>query len=709
MNWATPIMVVMMLVVCLLMAAHIVALRQRLERLKSALLEHGPASQGDDVASPAAESIIAPGEGVMPHTCTQPVFTAMSEAVVHVDAQGQVHCMNSTAERLLGWRSQDAAGRPMEEVAPLVSSKLFVDVGGGRERVSYVVTQEGERLPVVQRRTDLNGEVATAGDALWFTRDVSRELSLQDDLASARHNFREVIRKTPYGVVVLQARRMVYVNPCWASTMGYGSSKALVGTMIDDILWPGERTAGVLACFETVVAPSPTSTATFKSGQGDVSGGARELREVRFRRRDGEVVVMELSPARAIRFDRAEACLVVARDITEIKKMQTQLMIADRMVSVGTLAAGVAHEINNPLSYVIANIDFIKDELKDASRESRAVDLEEISEVIHEASEGAERVRAIVQDLKTFSRSDDEGRGALDVHEVLESAIKLVWNEVRHCAALVRCYAEVLPPVLANESRLGQVFLNLLVNAAQAMPEGEAESHHIKLTTLVNAKGQVVVRVADNGPGIAPEHLKRIFDPFFTTKPVGVGTGLGLSICHNIITALDGRLTVESVVGAGTTFEITLPVSERAPSSEDDDERAADVEPGLRGRILVVDDDLHVSRALKRTLRAHDVETVNNGREAIRRCLSHDYDFILCDLMMPDITGMDVYSALSLKRPEMANKMIFMTGGAFTARARQFLDGVVNPRIDKPFEQSLLRQMIREGLVAAQRPHGEGS
>lgn len=708
-SWFSFTLIALLAVICLLMSAHIFALRQRLDRLKSALVGHLPVVQGDRAGLSGAESAVVSEQGLMSPAHLRRVVQVMGEAVIHVDAQGHVRGMNSAAARLIAWRSQDAIGRSLQDVAPLESSKWILDVGGRRGRVSHVTTREGGRVPVLLRRSSLADEVGVADETLLFMRDVSRELDMHEELESARRNFHEVIRKTPYGVVVLKSRRMVYVNPCWASSLGYESSSELVGEDIEGILLPGERTEETLAYFETVGASSPCDTATFKSGPSGLSRDRQALREVRFQRKDGDVAVMALSAVQAIQFNKADACLIVARDVTEVKKMQTQLMIADRMVSVGTLAAGVAHEINNPLSYVIANVDFIKDELQSAQCEGRAVDLEEIAEVVHEASEGAGRVRAIVQDLKTFSRSDDEGREALDVHEVMESAIKLVWNEIRHCAELVRCYGPTMPPVLANESRLGQVFLNLLVNAAQAMPEGEAASHHITLTTLVNAKGQVVVRIADNGPGITPENLKRIFDPFFTTKPAGVGTGLGLSICHNIITALDGRLSVESVVGEGTTFQITLPASDEGVLLVDSPKRVMDVEAQQSARILVVDDDLHVSRALKRTLRAHQVEAVNNGREAIERCLNNDYDFILCDLMMPDITGMDVYSALSLKRPEMTDKMIFMTGGAFTARARQFLDGVINPRIDKPFDHGQLRQMVREMLAASPQQRGEGA
>jgi signal transduction histidine kinase len=385
----------------------------------------------------------------------------------------------------------------------------------------------------------------------------------------------------------------------------------------------------------------------------------------------------------------------------ERTRIQEQLLIADRMASVGTLAAGVAHEINNPLAALLANLDFTVQALAkvcddaggDGATAALAVRLRELQEPLADARDSADRVRLIVRDLKIFSRSDDERRGPVDVARVLESAIRMAWNEIRHRARLVKDFAKT-PPVEGNEARLGQVFLNLIVNAAQSMPEGRAGKNEIRVATRLDDQGRVVVEVRDTGSGIPDAILSRIFDPFFTTKPIGVGTGLGLAICHRIVTALGGQIEVESQVGKGTVFRTILPVA----TGEAEEEPAMPVgsASGRRGAVLVVDDEVQLGTAVRRILSAeHEVTAITSAREAIERITRGErFDVILCDLMMPDVTGMELHAEVVRVAPEQAAKVVFMTGGAFTARAREFLDQVPNPRIEKPFEAARLRALM---------------
>ena len=250
------------------------------------------------------------------------------------------------------------------------------------------------------------------------------------------------------------------------------------------------------------------------------------------------------------------------QDLSEREELRTRLAQSDRLASVGTLTAGVAHEINNPLAYVIANLDFAREELRAAGVLPGG--LEPLSQAIDEAREGAERMRLIVQDLKLFSRKDDDRLEWVHLPRALDSAAAMAWNEIRHRARLVKDY-QPLPAVYANEARLGQVFLNLLVNAAHAIVEGSAEHNEIRLSTRVDAAGQVIVEVRDSGRGIPEELRARVFEPFFTTKPLGVGTGLGLPICRDIVARLGGALEFESEVGVGTVFRVLLPGHAQAP------------------------------------------------------------------------------------------------------------------------------------------------
>ena len=278
--------------------------------------------------------------------------------------------------------------------------------------------------------------------------------------------------------------------------------------------------------------------------------------EERFLRRDGAPVPVEVT-AIPIFFDGDPATLVHARDLTDRKRLEAQVVMADRLASVGRLAAAVGHEINNPLAYVMANLDLALERIgePDVSAPDRLAD---IVEMLREAREGSERVRHIVRDLKVFSRGETEERSRVDPRRVLDSCVNMARGEIRQRARLTKRYGET-PPVLANEARLGQVLLNLLINAAHAIPEGEPEAHEIMVSTRQDERGQVVIEVKDSGSGIPDDVKRRLFEPFFTTKSGGRGTGLGLSICKSIVTALGGEIGFESQVGQGTSFRVTLP------------------------------------------------------------------------------------------------------------------------------------------------------
>ncbi len=391
----------------------------------------------------------------------------------------------------------------------------------------------------------------------------------------------------------------------------------------------------------------------------------------------------------------------VSTDVSDRHAIQTQLARAERLASVGLLASGVAHEINNPMSFVIGNLDLISEQLarRGAGPDGAPGELEAM---VNDAREGAARVRAIVRDLRAFSRVREQRLGLLDVRGPLEASLAMARNEIRHRARLVVDLLPV-PSVLAVEGRLAQVFLNLLINAAHSVVEGDAEKNEIRVTTREDAAGGARVEVSDTGVGIEPAQLAKIFDPFFTTKDLGIGTGLGLSICHGVVTDLGGRIEVESTPGRGSTFRVILPkapdpsVAPRSPLENE----ASPHPTGRRPSVLVIDDEPLILKIVAAILGTdHDVTCEARADAALARIRAGErFDAILCDLMMPQVTGMDLHETLVQIAPRQAEAMVFLTGGAFTPRARAFLERLSNPLVEKPFDATALR----DGLARVTR------
>ena len=365
-------------------------------------------------------------------------------------------------------------------------------------------------------------------------------------------------------------------------------------------------------------------------------------------------VPVELSTLR-IELDNGPALALVVRDLREREQLEGHLLEAERMAAVGTLAAGVAHEVNNPLAYVIANLAFLGEHIPRLEPDTLAALRPELEEVLSEAQQGVDRVRQIVRDLKTFTRGEDQEQ-RVELKTIVASTIKMAQPGIRHRARITTRYAPA-PEVKANVSRLAQVILNLLVNASQAARDGDPLAIGVSVDTT--ADGYARLRVADNGRGIAADVLPHVFEPFYTTKPVGVGTGLGLSVCRNIIDKYGGRISIDSTRGQGTIVSVLLPPAPAgfSPHRSSATMKAVRME---RYRILIVDDDPLVVKAMRRLLHRHDVTTAPGGAEALAILEQRsDFDVILCDLMMPGVTGMDVLRTTRVARggPRAAHRV----------------------------------------------------
>jgi PAS domain S-box-containing protein len=626
------------------------------------------------------------------------------------DQDLKVIAANSAVLDACGVNGETLVGRPVMEMlcTPALAPALreVLDTGEARNGLMMSVgcPDTKARRPA---RIAISRIARDEGDdgheqLLVVVEDLTQEELLAARARASERQFQEVIESATDGIVLMGKDGLITAFNKAAERMFGWHRHEVIGKPVSVLMPPQYREAHEHGLRRYI-----------STGKPSILGSVRQIEGLR---RDGSQFPIECTIS-AYHLDGDVVFTGVLRDITERKHLAAQLMQMDRMITVGTLAAGVGHEINNPLTYVMANLEVLARELPDvigqlrqpaapgpggsevgsALRPDLHQRLLEMQQIIDEARLGAERIRSVVRDLKSFSRAEEEQLEPVTLQRVAESAINMAWNEIRHRARLVKDFGPVAP-VLGNESRLGQVILNLLVNAAHAIPEGNAENHEIRVRTLAEGN-RVCLEVRDSGTGISPENLERIFNPFFTTKPIGQGTGLGLSICQNIVKALGGELTVESKLGKGSVFRVVLPSHEPvaaigpAPASRP---RPAE----RRGRILIVDDEVLVATALHRVLATeHDTVVANSGTKALELLRAGEaFDLIFCDLMMPELTGMDLHGEILSAFPEQAARMIFLSGGAFTPRAREFLDRVPNQRLEKPFDGQNVRALVRNLL-----------
>lgn len=435
--------------------------------------------------------------------------------------------------------------------------------------------------------------------------------------------------------------------------------------------------------------PGPAATALASGQSASAANPAALLRA------DGTRVLIEDSAAPILGPSRELlGVVVVVRDVTERRDLEARVSRAERLASLGTMAAGLCHEINNPLTSVITNLGFGLEIIDDP--DSQPV----LRESLEDARDAAQRISAIVRSVRSFGHIDDDRCTNVDLAEVADAAVRVANHQIRPHARL-EVELGAAPQVFADAGRLTQVVVNLLVNAAQAITPGDASNHRVRLCLGSDARGWADLEVADDGSGIDPAVLPRIFDPFFTTKGPRGGMGIGLSICHNIVAGFGGSIGVESELGVGTRFHVRLPPSAVVEIGREQPARARRAAV-RRARILVIDDEESLLRALVRALGGdHDVIGCRDGREGMRRLLGPDaFDLVLCDVVMPDIDGIEVYDTIAVQRPEATRRFAFITGGATLARAREFLDRVGRPVLHKPFaDLAELRERVDELLA----------
>ncbi|MEO6576845.1 MAG: response regulator, partial [Polyangiaceae bacterium] len=365
----------------------------------------------------------------------------------------------------------------------------------------------------------------------------------------------------------------------------------------------------------------------------------------------------------------------------------------------GHLVAGISHEINNPLAALLLNLRLLEEPIERLAREATTPEEgEEITISLEDSLAAAERIRAIVAEMRMFAQPERTRGESVRIEDLLEGPLALVANEVRFKAEIVRDFSET-PKLVVDRMPLSQAFLSILLNAIHAIEANNVEGNWIRLATSVAVDG-VVIEISNSGPVIPKSNLSKIFEPFFTTKPIGTAPALGLSLAYETIKRHGGHIEARADESAPMGFRIWLPFDTGLAATSI---RAGNVElvfpPGKPARILVVDDDKLVRTGLRRVLeRHHDVTLAANGERALELIVETPFDLVICDLIMPGMNGMELFAAVQRDAPHQAERFAFLTGGTSSVKAREFLAAVKNPRAFKPLLSDDLVRFVDRAL-----------
>ncbi len=382
------------------------------------------------------------------------------------------------------------------------------------------------------------------------------------------------------------------------------------------------------------------------------------------------------------------------KTVETLKATQNQLIQSEKLSGIGEFVAGVAHELNNPLTSVMGFSELLQQ--GDMPEQQRRY-----LDVIFKS---AKRCQKIVQSLLSFARRHAPERKVVCVNEIVESAVEILQYQMRTSNIEVMTHLDPnLPATEVDPHQMQQVFLNIINNARQAM-EGQQAKGWLRVTTESN-NDRVRIIFKDNGPGIAPENLKRIFNPFFTTKEVGKGTGLGLSLCYGIVSEHGGTITPYSQPGEGATFVIELPVAREVPKVVEkpaSPARSEVTQEGVGKRVLVIDDEDSILQMIREALtrNGYRVDIAHDGESALRRLGQYHYDLALCDWKMPGLNGQQLYERLQASNPDMSRRLIFITGDMVNEKTQEFLQSRDKVCLSKPFTLVEFRSAINRVMAS---------
>lgn len=518
-------------------------------------------------------------------------------------------------------------------------------------------------------------------------RDVSEQMRIEDALRESERRYRLLADNATDVIWTVDMKlRPSYVSPSIQALLGYGVEEAL-GLKMSELFAPDSFALANRLLLEELKNE--------KLASGELS--RYRTIEIELCAKSGALIPVEVKFS--FLRDATEqpiGILAIARDISERRRaeasrreLEKKAELASRLATVGEMAAGIAHEINNPLTGVIGFAGLLK-----------AKDLpDDVKKQVELINTGAERVANIVRRLLTYARQQKPQRTMVNINDILANTLELRAYAMQSNNIQVKCeFDSRLPFIAADASQIQQVFLNIILNAETEMRLAHGKGNLLVKTKLKERSIKITFR--DDGPGISPENIQKVFDPFFTTREVGQGTGLGLSVCHGIVTEHGGRIYVESEMGKGATFFVELPISPQAGGQSVAEKNLENVYVALKSRVLVVDDEPIVQSYLNHVLakEGHQVDICDNGREALAQIKRLRYDVILLDIKMPGLNGIELFNRIKGSLPDLVPRIIFITGDTLSEDTRGFLDKSGISFIAKPISLPELREKINNIL-----------
>ncbi|PYM18365.1 MAG: hypothetical protein DMD81_06085 [Candidatus Rokuibacteriota bacterium] len=596
---------------------------------------------------------------------------AVAAGIVITDRNGVITQVNPAFTKMTGWEAAEIIGRTPSFLKSGVHDDAFYaalwdTILAGRVWQGQIVNRRKDGSLYTEEQT-ITPVFAPDGRLTHFVaskHDVSDRERLTQQLHEREAHYRSLIESVLDVIIVIDTDGTIrYGSPSMQRVLGHAPNER-TGRPALELVHPDDQSLVRMMCAACLDDPAFVGAATY-----------------RLQHRDGSWRVMEAVGKSFVYESVVHGVVVTARDVTERRRaeetqarLREQLMQREKLAALGELLAGVAHELNNPLSVVLGHIDL----LRATAKGSIAVRAEKMSSA-------AERCTRIVRNFLTLARQHPQERARVAVGQVVEEALELVAYPLRVDGIRVTLdLPEDLPLVFADPHQLHQVFLNLVTNAHQALRSATGP-RQITVSSKAESDGMVCIEVSDTGPGIADDIASRIFEPFFTTKPLGQGTGLGLPICKGIVEAHGGTLTVEGRPGVGACFRVRLPIGESDGALDGGASSPPLSEEGKA--ILVVDDEPAVAGMLEEMLTRSGfrVQTAGNGREALEHLRQRSYDMVLSDVRMPELDGIGLYREVEREIPALRRRFAFITGDTLNNATDQFLAATRLPCLSKPF------------------------